>query len=27
LLPNEAAPAIGDMIQQALETMRQTLER
>ena len=26
LLPNEAAPAIGDMIQQALETMRQTLE-
>ena len=25
LLPNEAAPAIGTMIQQALETMRQTL--
>ena len=26
LLPNEVAPAIGEMIQQALETMRQTLE-
>lgn len=26
LLPNELAPAIGGMIQQALETMRQTLE-
>ena len=26
LLPNEAAPAIAAMIQQALETMRQTLE-
>lgn len=26
LLPNEAAPAIREMIQQALETMRQTLE-
>ena len=26
LLPNEVASAIGDMIQQALETMRQTLE-
>ena len=25
LLPNEVAPAIGAMIQQALETMRQTL--
>ena len=27
LLPNEVAPAIAEMIQQALETMRQTLER
>lgn len=26
LLPNEFAPAIGGMIQQALETMKQTLE-
>ena len=26
LLPNEVAPAIDGMIQQALETMRQTLE-
>jgi hypothetical protein len=26
LLPNEAAPAIGGMIEQALQTMRQTLE-
>jgi hypothetical protein len=26
LLPNEVAPGISDMIQQALETMRQTLE-
>lgn len=26
LLPNEAAPAIDGMIQQALETMKQTLE-
>ena len=25
LLPNEVAPAVGEMIQQALETMRQTL--
>jgi len=26
LLPNEVAPAMSDMIQQALETMKQTLE-
>lgn len=27
LLPNELAPTIGDMIQKALQTMKQTLER
>jgi carbon monoxide dehydrogenase subunit G len=27
LLPNELAPTIGDMIEKALQTMKQTLER